>query len=254
MLFGPVQAERELKERTLAFLAEKTGGYTKIKAGGHACRLCAAACACLLLMILGGRWLYFAPTAEISIDINPSIEMDINRFDRVISVSDFNEDGRQLSHTLDVKYKSYTDAVEQILRNDAIAALLSENEVMTITVVGPDGRQAAEILSEIEACTAAQRNTYCYFALSDEVSAAHEAGLSCGKYRAFLELQTLDPKITPEAVRGMTMREIRELMDSLSADGGNDALSGGWGGGRGHGGGRGDGWRGGGAGRQSAGG
>lgn len=30
----------------------------------------------------------------------------------------------------------------------------------------------------------------------EEVASAHETGLSCGKYRAFLELQLLDPDIT----------------------------------------------------------
>lgn len=49
--------------------------------------------------------------------------------------------------------------------------------------------------------------------------------LSCGKYRAFLELQLLDPDITPEAVQNMTMREIRELINSLSVNSGTDTSS-----------------------------
>lgn len=75
--------------------------------------------------------------------------------------------------------------------------------------------------------------------------AAHEAGLSCGKYRAFLELQLLDPDITPEAVQGMTMREIRELIESLRTDGedGNSPYND-WGGGHhGQGDGHGNRWR-----------
>ena len=44
---------------------------------------------------------------------------------------------------------------------------------------------------------------------------AHELGMSCGKYRAFLQLQELDPTITPEQVQNMTMREIRDLLNQL---------------------------------------
>lgn len=62
---------------------------------------------------------------------------------------------------------------------------------------------------------------YCYFALSEEV-AAYETGRSRGKYRAFLELQLLDPEITPETVQGMTMREIRDLIRRLSGYGEDD--------------------------------
>lgn len=179
---------------------------------------------------------YFTPTAEISIDINLSIELSVNRFDRVIAVTGFNEDGQELSSELDVKYMNYIQAVEQVLRHDSVTALLSVGEVMAITVVGPDGRQSAELLSGVETCTAGQGNIDCYSAQPEEAATAHEAGLSCGKYRAFLELQLLDPNITPEAVQGMTVREIRDMLDRLSPDGG-------WGGGHhGNGGGHG-GWR-----------
>lgn len=244
-LFGPIQAEEELKNRTRAFLAEMTRGYT----GMRRYRVYAAACACMLLMLFGGRLLYFTPTARISIDINPSIELGINRFNRVISVNGFNEDGQELSNDLDIKNRNYTKAIDQIINCDSIAAMLSGDEVMTITVIGPDGRQSARILSEIEMCTAKQSNTYCYFALSEEVAAAHETGLSCGKYRAFLELQLLDPEITPETVQGMTMREIRDLIRRLSGDGEDDEApynnrgngAHGHGGGRGCGNGRGNG-------------
>ena len=109
--------------------------------------------------------------------------------------------------------------------NDTIAALLSNNEVMTTTVIGPDERQSAKILSGVEACTAKRRNTYCFFVSTEEVAEAHGMGLSCGKYRAFLELQLLDPNITLEAVQKMTMREIRDLIDCLSTDKENNSSS-----------------------------
>lgn len=241
-LFGPIRAEEGLKDRTKAFLAERTRGYTAAGTGKGRYPLYAAACACLLLALLGGRWLYFTPTAAISIDINPSIELSVNRFDRVIEVKGFNEDGQQLSDALDVKYKNYARAVEQILHHDSITALLSGGEVMSITVVGPDGQQSAKLLSGLETCTAGQGNIGCYSARPEEAAAAHEAGLSCGKYRAFLQLQLLDPDITPEAVQGMTMREIWDMIDRL--DSGTAPLpSGGWGSGHhGSGGGHG-GWR-----------
>ena len=219
-LFGPITADEGLKERTQAFLEERTRGYSRAKAERRRPAYALAVCACLLLVLFGGRWLYFTPTAEISIDINPSLELGINRFDRVVCVSAFNEDGQALADTLDVKYKSYTQAIEQLLNHESVTALLSGGEVMTITVIGSNGAQSASILSGVEACTAGHHNTYCHAATSEEVAGAHESGLSCGKYRAFLELQQLDPDITPEDVQGMTMREIQDLIDSLRTPGG----------------------------------
>lgn len=245
-LFAPIRAEEALKERTRTFLAEKTRGYTRADAEGGRYSLCAA-CACALFLVLLGRWLYFTPTVEISIDINPSIELGINRFDQVIFVNGFNEDGQELSSTLHLKHKNYTKALEEILHHGHIEALLAGNEVMTITVVGPEGQQAAKILSGVEACAAKQHNTYCYFAPPEEIAAAHESGLSCGKYRAFLELQQLDPSITPEAVQGMSMREIRERIQLLGAGNANgpSPYHGQGNGHHGYGGPHGGGWRGG---------
>ena len=137
----------------------------------------------------------------------------------------FNDEGRKLSSMPDVKYKNYTDAIEQILHDDSIAVLLSGNEIMTITVIGPDGQQSEKILSGVESCTMRPGNAYCYFVTPEEVASAHETGLSCGKYRAFLELQLLDPYIAPEAMQNMTMREIWELIDILSVNSGTDASS-----------------------------
>lgn len=214
--FGQVRAEEALKDSTMAFLAERTRGYTRAKAGKRPLYAYAAACACLLLTLLGGRWLYFTPTAEISVDINPSIELCINRFDRVIAVNAFNRDGQELSNALNVRFKSYTAAIEQILNDGQISSLLSGDEILTFTVTGPDDTQSSRIFSNVEAYTAEHGNAYCYFASPEEVASAHACGLSHGKYRAFLEIQSLDPDITPEDIQDMTMREIRDLIDCHS--------------------------------------
>ena len=70
----------------------------------------------------------------------------------------------------------------------------------------------------MEACAANRKNAYCYACSPEEVDEAHAAGLSHGKYRAYLELQALAPDITIEEVQGMTMREIQELVQQLTGE------------------------------------
>ncbi len=217
--FAQIHAENKLKESTKEFLLSKTNGYTKTKTVNFWYFI--PVTVCFLLILFGGYWIYFTPTVEISIDINPSIELSVNRFDKVISISGYNDDGQALASSLNIKYMNYANAVNQVLQSESIVALLSENEVMTICVVGPDGAQSSRILSDIEACTAENRNTYCYYAHSEEVKAAHDLGLSYGKYRAFLELQSLNPDVTVKQVQGMTMREILDLINSLSSENGD---------------------------------
>ncbi len=39
---------------------------------------------------------------------------------------------------------------------------------------------------------------------------------ACGKYRAFLQLQALDPAITEEDMQGLTMCQIWDMIDGLT--------------------------------------
>ncbi len=227
--FDQIHAEKELKDKTKAVVAQKMRRHAGRGAAG---RFSAAFAVAYLLLVLAGGWVYFTPTAEISIDINPSIELGINRFDKVISATGYNEDGRELAASADVKFMDYAQAVERILSSESITKLLSQGEAVTIAVVGPNVEQRGRMLSDMESCTAGQRNAYCYSADPEEVAAAHGMGLSYGKYRAFLEAQALDPGITPEKIRDMSMREIRDLIAALSPDGpGEQDAGGGQGGG-----------------------
>lgn len=221
--FDAVHADEELKNKTRAFIAQKKHGYTVHRTLNYRKILPAAAVGCLVLILFAGIKLYFTPTARIDIDINPSIELGINRFDKVVSVNPLNDDGKELAESLDIKFANYDEALREILDNKSVEALLSDNGVMTVTVIETNTAQSANILSEVSACVSDYGNVYCHSASSEEVSAAHELGLSCGKYWAFLELQALDPDITLEEIRNMTMRQIHELVAALSGDENNES-------------------------------
>lgn len=151
---------------------------------------------------------------EISIDINPSMELGINRFDKVISVKGYNEDGEQLAKDLNLEHLNYQNAVEKILESDKIAGLLENDNDMTIAVVGSDGKQAEKVLRDMKSCTKAHKNTQCYHANIDEVEKAHNLGLSYGKYRAYQNLIDLGYDISPEKIKDMTMREIHDITET----------------------------------------
>lgn len=214
--FGKVHTEEELKSKTKAFLYQKTNGYAQAKPSYFHHLIPVAVC--FLLFVVGGSWLYFTPTVAISMDINPSIELSVNRFDKIISVQGYNSDGELLANSLDIKYLDYTDAINQVLENESVNELLAHGEVIAIGVIGEENEQSAAILAGIESCTIGNPNAYCYYANSGEVEKAHEMGLSYGKYRAYLELQSLGAEVAAEDVRNMTMREIRDLIATLSGD------------------------------------
>lgn len=201
------------KKKTRAFLIFRTTSVLKTT----------AAAACLLIAVTaGGAWLYLTPSAYISIDINPSLELGVNRFDRIVSIEAFNSDGQELAEQLDIRYMDYNEALEELLSEQTVEAYLEDGAVMAVTVAGSDEEKTDQILKNVETCTAGHSNISCHSGDMAEIHEAHSEGLSFGKYRAYLKLKSLDPSVTPDDIRDLSMKEIRDLIDSYSGDSGND--------------------------------
>lgn len=217
--FDSIHAEENLKETTRTFLLEQTNEYGEKASRKFAYRRAVPVLLSLFLLVIGfgGYRIYFTPTSVISIDMNPSLELGVNRFDRVISVEGFQEEGKALAASLSIRHMEYIEALEEIMANERVIEGLSEDEILTISVIGNGGEQNQKMLATIEASTAGHKNTYCYYADTEDVKEAHHTGISYGKYRAFLEVQALDPDITTEDIQEMTMREIHDLTDDHSS-------------------------------------
>lgn len=210
--FDRIHADDGLKEHTREFLGERLRNPEKKMTAGY--RHLAAAMFCFLILAAGlvGGKLYMTETTVISIDVNPSLELGINRFDRVIWARGMNPDGEILVSSLDLRFRNYEAALEEILSSEPVADCLARDEILSIAVVGDDERQCRRLLSGAESCTAGEKNAYCCSTRPEEVEKAHEEGLSYGKYRAFLEAGERNPDLEPEDARGMTMRELHDLI------------------------------------------
>lgn len=235
--FDAVRAEEELKAGTKDFLHQRL--YTdRRRTAAVPKRL--AACFAAAFLCAGGYFAYITPVAAVSIDINPSLELEINRFDRVVDVTGYNAAGEALAAELELRHMKYEDAVNAVTENEMVAACLAAGETLEITVAG----KTEEITAEMERCLSGcahvtEEQVHCADHWKD-VETAHEAGLSLGKYRAYLAAQEEDPQLTPEDVQDMTMREIHELAECENPE--EHGHGAGWGqqnGGAGHSGGKG---------------
>lgn len=222
--FDAVHAEDALKERTLAAVharsaGEKNGRHGRARARSArvlTLRRGLVAAACLVVALVVGGWAWLTPTATISVDVNPSVELGINRFDRVISARGMNRDGQALLSEVDVWGVTYDEAVDRLLASADVSALLADGGRAEVTVVDQgDPDQCARLLEGVEACTSEHQNTHCHGAREEEVSAAHEMGLSYGKYRVLLQIQQLDPSVTADDVRELSMREMLDMLSGL---------------------------------------
>lgn len=204
-----VRAEDSLKQNTRAFLARKRHTHTL-----RVVRRLSAAAACLAVAVAlaGGYRVYAAPVSVIGIDANVSLELGINRFDRVVSATEVDADG-STADLSGLYAMHYTDALEEILGGEEITAYLAQDGELSIVVIEGD----EQMLEQVRACTG-QQNVHCYAGSEQEMEQAHAEGLSYGKYRLLLQIQQLDPSVTAQQVQEMSMCQLRELLAQLQQE------------------------------------
>ena len=169
----------------------------------------------LVCALFGVQVLNTTPTALVDIDVNPSIELELNRFDKVISASVTNEDGAIVLDDISVEGLSYEDALATLMNSPAFASYLESDAYVQFSVVTDDMAQENAITRTSEECIARMPVQGSCRSVSAEVHAeAHAAGMGCGRYLAAYELAELDPTLSIEDCKEMSMSELRDRIAS----------------------------------------
>ncbi len=216
-----VKASEELKASTLDYLQAERERRSRRPAGifGFSItvrRLSAAVCLALLLTAgIGGYSVIRTPVSYISIDVNPSIELELNRLDRVVSAAAYNEDGEIVLDGISVKGKTYVDAIDTIVESDAMSGYLAEDAVLTFTVASRVGAKEELLQAGVAQSHGCKGHGGQSVNVGVElVTEAHGHGVSFGKYAAYLQLAQYDGSVTVEDCRQMTMSEIHHQIDA----------------------------------------
>lgn len=224
--FASIHADDSLKTSTKEFLNQARERRSR-SVLPYFRQLSAAVCAVFVLLVgaAGFHTVSGTPVSYISIDVNPSIELALNRWNRVITAKGYNEDGSAILRTLSVKGMAYTDAVNTIIDSEAMQPYLEGDSTLTFTVASRDEERETILLAGIETSSGCRNHggQSCKADLS-LLEAAHEHGLSMGKYCAYLELSRYDANVAPEDCREMTMTQIHNRIRECR-DGENESSS-----------------------------
>lgn len=181
-------------------------------------RAAIALAACLAMTAVGllGSRLYFEETAFVGIDVNPSIELGINRFDIVVSAKAYNEDGEALLRDVSVTGKPYDNAVTALTSSAAFAPYLESDAYVAISVASNDAGQSDTLRTQSDACLRSLPcEGSCHTVDAETRAAASAAGMGTGRYQAALRLLELDSSLTLEDCASMSMHELRSRIAAL---------------------------------------
>lgn len=217
--FDGIRAEEKLKAKTILYLQSEIKNRDRNFARNPVRRF-AAVLASVAVIVLFGVYsfnLYFTPSAYVDIDVNPSIELALNRFDRVIGIRAYNEDGKDIISSLSLKHKQYEDALIALINAINQTGFIQGDGLVSVTLQAINSDKEAGMLAKI------QTDVTDYimgrhhgvqievFSVSGDIQAlAHEQGISPAMYLAIQELIAVDSTVTVDSCRGHSINSIRQ--------------------------------------------
>ena len=201
--FDAVRADEDLKQKTLDALERR---QTRSAPRRRPLAVALAALALVVLTTAGGL-AYTTPAAAVSVDADASVELAVNAFGRVVGVRCYDDDAQAVVDATPVLHHDWTQAAA------ALSDALSGTDGATVTVSADSGH-CERLLSDGGAA-----GLTCYALDPETAQAARDAGLSLGKYRAYLALSALDPTVTQDQAGEMTMGELQQCIDACQGHG-----------------------------------
>ncbi|MBR0598492.1 hypothetical protein [Sinanaerobacter chloroacetimidivorans] len=229
--FDQIKADEELKEKTKSYIRERiaaenekndslTSNPYSSKKRKYTLRrwsLAALSIAACLIIMIGGYAYYKTPINYISLDINPSVELGLNRFGRVIETEAINADGNSLLNGTKILNMSADDAIEELsLKAEEKGYIRDDGStVIAVTALSKQYNEAAKIRDQADKTlrTMISKGTLNAIVYTDSAdlllrTEARGFGLSPGKYKLILLLQSLDSGVEIDQYRNTRITDI----------------------------------------------
>ena len=215
--FNSIRTEEKLKDNTMTFLKEQIQKQSALRRRLTVKRVAIAFAAVFTVFFATFAFrAYFTETMFVDIDVNPSFELSVNRFDKVIGSYAYNADGIDLLAAVNVKHKPYTDAIAILVDVMIQKGYASGEGLISVTIQSQDGDKGSEKLYGIETIIKAHYTIgeIEAFQVSDIVrNAAVDLDLTPAMYLAIQDLQAADPAVTVDSCRGHSIRELRRMTE-----------------------------------------
>lgn len=212
--FDTISADEKLKENTLKSI-EKQKLSKKVPSMTR--RLAAVMVSFCILIFAGGFsfHIYSTPDAYVDIDVNPSIELTLNRFNRVIRTHAYNDDGERILSGIHLWNQTSEKALTALIAAMQQEGYLDNRSLLSITVQSGSNSQLLEAIHTYISCTVEDHHITdmeqdIYSIDIETKKLAQELNLSPAQYLAIRDLQEIDPAITFEECKNNSIRELRE--------------------------------------------
>jgi len=181
-----------------------------------------AACFLACIFLSTGVYAYFTPYSYVSVDINPSISISLNRFERVLSVNPLTEDAVSIiNNTRNLKNQDIDRALSEIIKSASDEGYIdqeTENQIVVV-VSTKDPKQEKKLEDTVTAATEKELlkvNKNSGVMVEKTSVASYKTALSNktspGKEMLSGKLKEVNPEIKDEEVKKMSVKEVMNMI------------------------------------------
>ncbi len=199
------------------------GTEPKTHAVGRMTKVVGTLAACFLICIVSVMVLYMQSNAAIYLDVNPSVEVKINRFDRVLSAKASNDDGSVILEDMELKNVKLDVAMNAILGSMVKHGYLTDTASTVLVSVECDDQKRADQLriqvsSRIEEDMGSMLQSGTVLSQKvttddDLVTLADRFGMTKGKAALLRRLASENPGLVFEQMAKLSMSELEDFLE-----------------------------------------
>ena len=181
-----------------------------------------------IVMGLGyGAYSYNTPYSYVNIDINPSIEFAVNRYDKIINAVALNDDGVRLVSQASYKNMALKTGIESIIRSAIDEGyLVGDNEdAVMLTVASKDENKAGKIEKEIELAASQklkdveiEAKVLVEKVTEAEHNTAKSSGITPGRQLLIDQAVKSNPQLKIEDLKKAPVKELIKSVDSIKRE------------------------------------
>ncbi len=188
--------------------------------------------ACLAVILLGGGGVFYqranAVASVVSLDVNPSIELKVNRSEKVLSCTPLNDDAREILAGMgggaDLKGAKLDVAVNAIVGSLVRSGYLdSISSAIMISVEDKNTTRAEKLQRELTSAvdgvlqTSAAKASVLTQTLTQDAAReqqARENNISTGKAALVNRVLALNPSLSFDALAALSVEELKDLAEA----------------------------------------
>jgi len=160
----------------------------------------------VLVFSFSSLFVYLQPVSAVSIDSTSSVEVYFNRFNRVVEVITYDEDGEPTFEEKDLQNNHFEDVIDEILSD-------TDAENIYVTVASGDEAVATEMVANLTPHQEMMRNMHIYQSSKEIMNQARKSDMPMGRMHAMDELRESDDAGIYSNIENEPTQELMETFE-----------------------------------------